>query len=125
MKATKNLVEWFEIPVTDLVRARKFYEALLNVEMKPEDMGPMKMVLFPMVKDGAGAAGALVKSEGYTPTLTGAVVYFTVESIDDTLLKAKALGGTVLLPKMGIGEYGFMAHFEDSEGNRIALWSLK
>jgi len=31
----------------------------------------------------------------------------------------------VLLPKMSIGEYGFIAHFQDSEGNRVALHAEK
>jgi predicted enzyme related to lactoylglutathione lyase len=26
--------------------------------------------------------------------------------------------------RRGIGEYGFIAHFEDSEGNRVALHSV-
>ncbi len=25
------------------------------------------------------------------------------------------------MPRMGIGEHGFIAHFEDTEGNRVAL----
>jgi predicted enzyme related to lactoylglutathione lyase len=32
-------------------------------------------------------------------------------------------GGKVLRAKTGIGEYGFVGHFEDSEGNRVALHS--
>jgi uncharacterized protein len=34
-------------------------------------------------------------------------------------------GGKITMPKTSIGENGFMAHFIDPEGNRIALHSMK
>jgi predicted enzyme related to lactoylglutathione lyase len=34
-------------------------------------------------------------------------------------------GGKIIIPKMAIGEYGFIGHFEDTEGNRIGLHSMK
>jgi predicted enzyme related to lactoylglutathione lyase len=45
--------------------------------------------------------------------------------MESTLKKVTANGGKTLMPKMGIGEDGFMAHFEESEGNRVALYSNK
>ena len=74
---------------------------------------------------GAGTAGSLVADEGYTPSHAGTVVYFEVEDIEATLARIGQQGGKTLLPKMGIGEFGFIAHFEDSEGNRVALHSDK
>lgn len=53
------------------------------------------------------------------------VVYFSVEGIDSALAKVQANGGKTLVPKMPIGEWGFIAHFKDSEGNRVALHSMK
>jgi hypothetical protein len=53
------------------------------------------------------------------------MVYFGVEDIDGTLKKVKNSGGKILNPKIGIGEYGFVGHFEDSEGNRVGLHSAK
>jgi len=46
-----------------------------------------------------------------------------VEDIEETLKKVDEKGGRILNPKKSIGEYGFVAHFEDCEGNRIALHS--
>jgi predicted enzyme related to lactoylglutathione lyase len=54
----------------------------------------------------------------------GTLVYITVADINATLAKINAKGGKTLLPRMAIGEYGFIAHFEDSEGNRVALHSV-
>jgi uncharacterized protein len=120
-----NPVNWFEIPTNDLDRAKKFYESVFGVSLTLENMGPMKMAFFPMEKEAFGATGSLVKAEGYMPSHAGTVIYFSVTDIEDTLVKVKANGGKTLVPKTAIGEYGFVAQFEDSEGNRLALHSMK
>jgi predicted enzyme related to lactoylglutathione lyase len=84
-------------------------------------MGPLKMAWFPIFQGASGATGALVKAEGYAPSHAGTLVYLTVDDIDGALARVHAGGGKTLMPKMGIGAYGFIAHFEDSEGNRVAL----
>ena len=48
-------------------------------------------------------------------------IIITVKDLEETLGRVSAGGGKVLFPKMSIGEYGFIAHFEDSAGNRVAL----
>ena len=55
------------------------------------------------------------------PSHNGTTVYLSVEAIDPTLDDIKKAGGKTLIPRTSIGEFGFMAHFEDSEGNRVAL----
>jgi predicted enzyme related to lactoylglutathione lyase len=117
-----NPVGWFEIPVRDLERARRFYENELGLELAPNKMGEMEVAWFPM-SEGPGAAGTLIKSEGYTLSHEGTMVYFSVTDIEGTLEKINANGGRTLNPKTGIGEHGFVAHFEDCEGNRGAMHS--
>ena len=116
-----NPVNWFEIPAADLERAQRFYETVLGIEMRRHDMGDLKMAWFPMVQDGDGATGTLVQNENYTPSHAGSMVYFSVQSIEEVIDRVEANGGSVLNPKSSIGEFGFVAHFEDSEGNRVAL----
>ena len=118
-----HLVNWFEIPATDLERAQAFYEAVLGVELSVQDMGDLRMAWFPMVQGGAGSAGSLVQAESFEPSHAGSMVYFSVDDIEGTLERAAAHGGKVLNGKQGIGEYGFVGHFEDSEGNRVGLHS--
>jgi uncharacterized protein len=120
-----NPVNWFEIPVADLGRAQRFYETVLGIELSRQEMGPLQMAWFPMSEGVTGATGSLVKGEGYVPSKTGTLVYFTVEDLESAQGRVAAQGGKVLLPKMSIGEYGHVAHFEDSEGNRAALHSWK
>lgn len=121
----KNPINWFEIPAVDLDRAKRFYEAVLGIEMKVSDMGHLRMAWFPMEDGAAGATGTLMQAESYVPSHEGTMVYFSVEDIEGTLERVAANGGTVLNPKKSIGEWGFVAHFEDIEGNRVALHSTK
>lgn len=119
-----NAVNWFEIPVKDIGRAKKFYEKVFGLELTPEEMGQYKMTFFPWTEGAPGAAGTLIQGETYEPSHAGTVVYFSVEDIEEALRKVSANGGRTLLPKKSIGEYGFIAHFEDTEGNRLALHSM-
>jgi len=120
-----NLANWFEIPVKDLDRAIKFYEKVFDVKLSSEEMGGMKMALFPFTQDAPGAAGALIKGESYEPSHAGTVVYFSVEDIPETLRRINANNGKTVMPKTGIGQYGFIAQYEDTEGNRLAIHSMK
>jgi len=120
----KNLVNWFEIPVNDILRAKDFYEFILECELGFQEMKMMRMATFPMIDNAPGTCGALVQSKGYTPQHSGTVIYFSVEDIEYTLKRVIQRGGNVLIPKTSIGEYGYIAHFEDCEGNQIALHSI-
>jgi predicted enzyme related to lactoylglutathione lyase len=119
-----NIANWFEVPVKDLGRATRFYEKVFDVKMTFEEMNGMKMAMFPMDQDAPGTTGALMQAETYEPSHAGTVVYFTVESIEETLRKINANGGKMFMPKTAIGQYGFIAQYEDTEGNRLALHSM-
>lgn len=119
-----NPVNWFEIPAIDMDRAKAFYQNVFGVELSTLQMGPADMALFEWNMEETGCAGALVKSEGYVPAHSGSIVYFSVPDIEGTLDTIGDNGGRTLLPKMSIGESGFIAHFEDCEGNRVALHSM-
>ena len=74
-----------------------------------------------MDMEAKGAAGTLIKGEGYTPSHDGSLVYLHVDAIDPTLALINGNGGKTLMPRTDIGQHGFIAHFEDTEGNRVAL----
>ena len=120
-----NPVNWFEIPVNDMERGKKFYEAVFGFQLTPLVMGPLTMAFFPSAQDAFGASGTLVKAESYVPSHSGTMVYFWTEDIDGTLARVEKNGGKIIRSKMSIGEYGFVGHFEDCEGNRVALHSMK
>jgi predicted enzyme related to lactoylglutathione lyase len=118
---TRNPVIYFEIPVTDLERAIKFYKAVFLFDFQREIIDHNEMALFPFYDGNTGISGALAKGEIYKPTHNGVVVYFKTENIDETLKLVVANGGQILYPKTSNGDLGYVAEFEDSEGNRIAL----
>ncbi len=116
-----TIAGYFEISVTDLARAVAFYRHVFDIELEFANIDGIEMALFPDVAGERGACGALAKGESYVPAIDGTRVYFVVPSIVQTLERAIEKGGSELYPKTSIGELGFVAEFQDCEGNRFAL----
>jgi uncharacterized protein len=124
MNEKLNPVVWFEIPVVDMERSKAFYETVFDRKLTIVSMGPRQMAMFPMEMGVPGVGGALVKEEHFVPSYAGTIVYFSVSDITGMLNRIVANKGKELIPKTSIGEYGFCAYFEDSEGNRIGLHTM-
>ena len=73
----KNAISWFELPATDLDRAQKFYEAILDIKMIPLESPHIRMRMFPIEDPMTGIGGALALAQGiYNPSATeGPIVY--------------------------------------------------
>lgn len=121
MSTRFNPVVYFEIPVIDIERAISFYSAVFNYQFEKDVIDNNEMGLFPFADQTMGISGALAKGEIYRPTKNGVVIYFKTLDIDKTLIRVINNGGSILYPKTSNGPLGFVAEFEDSEGNRIAL----
>lgn len=123
-----NVINWFEIPAKNFERACNFYGALLDGEVQQMPAGdmPLQMGFLPGTDPGSqGVGGAIVSGEGYEPTSGGSIVYLNGgDDLNTVLNRVEGAGGQVLVPKTSIGENGFIAHFIDSEGNRVALHSM-
>ncbi|MEN8788401.1 MAG: VOC family protein [Flavobacteriaceae bacterium] len=119
------MVGWFEIPVTNMDRAKTFYETVFDISISVHDLGGFLMGWFPPPKSENGATGSLVQHEMYQPSEShGVLIYFSCSDVDIELGRVVAAGGSVLKPKTAIGGgHGFSALLKDSEGNRIALHS--
>ncbi|NTV15769.1 MAG: VOC family protein [Desulfobulbaceae bacterium] len=123
-----NPVNWFEIYVQDLDRAKKFYETVLATELQKLNapFPGIEMLTFPMGDENKyGATGALVKMEGMDATGNSIIVYFGCEDCAVEEGRVVAAGGRIDKPKMSIGEYGFISLVIDTEGNMIGLHSMK
>jgi predicted enzyme related to lactoylglutathione lyase len=125
MDSTTNALNWFEIPVTDMARAKHFYQVVFSIHMDDMNMPGMEMATFPYEPNSGKASGALVKSDYHHPSKDGVVVYLNANpDMSETLDRIQAEHGEIVMPKTKISdEIGFMAFFIDSEGNRIALHS--
>jgi predicted enzyme related to lactoylglutathione lyase len=121
-----NPVAWFEIPVTDITRAKTFYDKVLNIEIQITDFSGVLMGFFPSAGEVPGATGSLVQYESYIPSHEGTLVYFSSEDVQIELDRIETAGGKIMQPKTQISEeHGYMGVFEDCEGNRVALHSSK
>ena len=120
----KNKVCFFEIPASDVNKAKAFYETVFDWKVNLEG------------NEGAMALTTTADEE-YNPTELGGInggfykrkskedhpsVGAETDSIDKTLKAVETAGGKVVTPKHPIGEWGFMADFADPEGNVMALW---
>jgi hypothetical protein len=127
MKKLNNAINWFDIPVTDMDRAVKFYSAILEVELQQLTFpNGLKISVF-LAEEGT-VTGALSCFPGqYIPTKEGSLVYLNGNpDLQAMLDKVEPAGGKILMPKSLISEHwGYMALFEDTEGNRVALHSNK
>ena len=125
MNGEVNILNWFEIPVSDTERAKKFYQEVFNIEMPTIDMMGMKMTMFPSADMNGKVSGALVEGPMHKPSAEGAVIYLNGNpDLALALSKIEAAGGKIEMPKTHISpEVGHMAFFTDSEGNRVALHS--
>jgi uncharacterized protein len=126
MDARSNTLNWFEVSVTDMDRAKKFYETVFNIKMETMDMMGMKMSMFPYENMGGKLSGALVQSNMHKPSADGAKVYFNGNpDLSVALGRVEAAGGKVIMPKTKISDdVGYMAFFMDTEGNNVAMHSI-
>ncbi|MFA6085073.1 VOC family protein [Mucilaginibacter sp.] len=124
MDPNANALNWFEIPATDIERAQRFYEGIFDMEMTPmPGMPDMKMVGFPINMDSLKVSGALVASEYHQPSAEGTLIYLNANpTIQVVIDRVENFGGKIVLPRTEITpEYGYMAFFIDTEGNRVGL----
>lgn len=120
----QNPITWFEIPVTDLDRAIKFYNAVFDGECsEPSNDGTRTTAMLPYGMIDGG--GSLTLTEGFTPSSDGVVIYLHGgDNLQVMLDRVEAAGGKVNYPKTDMGgDMGFLATFIDTEGNTLGLFS--
>jgi hypothetical protein len=118
----KNNITWFDVPVTDLDRAIRFYSAVLGSPVTKEKAGSIPIGMLP-TPDGQ-KMGCLVSGNEAKPSLNGVMIWFDVDGrLEESVTAVTANGGKILGDIHAIGDYGYRAEVQDSEGNRIALYS--
>ncbi len=123
----RNPVGWFEIYVSDIKRAKTFYEAVFMTKLEklgPEDPN-FEMWAFPGTPEAGGANGTICKMKGFEPGHNSILVYFSCEDCSVQEKRVKENGGRIQKSKESIGEYGFISLVYDTEGNMFGLHSMK
>ncbi|HVD98051.1 MAG TPA: VOC family protein [Cytophagaceae bacterium] len=124
MSANTNSLNWFEISVQDISRAKTFYETIFQIEMAGMEMMGMKYAMFPSDPESGKVNGGLAQSQMHTPSATGTLIYLNGNpDLQNVLDRVEKAGGKISMPKTSIGENGFMAFLTDTEGNTIGLHS--
>ena len=121
-----TLINWFQIPVTDIDRAVKFYSAVCQTSLERMDDERMKRAFFPHEPGNTERTGGeLVQSPNDRPSVDGVTIYLHAPGgVDAAVERAVAGGGSVCVPRMSIGEHGFIALVMDTEGNQIGLHAM-
>lgn len=117
-----EIVNWLEIPVENMERAKKFYETVFEFKIVDMEINGEIYPCFPN-KDGEGFSGALVQYDFTRPGKNGPLVYLnSYNQMDAMLNRINQAGGRVIESKKEIAPgFGFYSIFEDTEGNLLAL----
>lgn len=122
-------INWFEIPVVNLARATKFYEAMLATTLKTgtveADFDQSRMAIF--FSAAQESCGCLIEASNFKPSHDGVLVYLNAgASIQQAIDRVAPAGGEVVLDKLELPrQLGYIAHVVDTEGNRIALHAMQ
>jgi len=122
-----DALNWFEIFVSDLGKAREFYGKILGSELQvvESETNECTMALFNFNME-LGVGGCLTQGcENSKPGPGGTMIYLNVEGeLDAVLSRIPAAGGKVIRERMAIPPHGFIGIFSDLDGNIVGLHSM-
>ena len=120
-----KIINWFQIPVTDINRAVKFYGDVFKASFHRIDaMGEQHAFFALDTMETLRTGGELVQTTRNKPSQEGAIIYLNApDGVDAVLSRVASGGGKVLLAKTSIGENGWIGIILDTEGNRIGVHS--
>jgi len=117
---------WPELATSDQNAAKKFYTSLFGWTVKDTDMGPNgTYTIFTLNGKDAAAAYTLMPDmvkNGVPPNWAS---YVTVDNADQSVEKAKSLGGQLLMGPMDVMDHGRMAVLQDPQGAVFCVWQSK
>lgn len=110
---------WFEIPVTDMDRARAFYAAVLQNDLTLEESGPNPIAMFSAQE--RLASGHVYPGKPAAPG-TGPTIHLMVAApIEDAMARVTESGGKVVSAAISIPA-GTFAYCLDPDGNSFGLF---
>lgn len=116
-----NTCVWFEIPVSDLERARAFYSAVLSRELSQQEGGPNPIVAFTDMADG-GVSGHLYPGRPAAMG-TGSTIHLAApDGLDATAERVRQAGGEVVSDPIEIPS-GTFFYATDPDGNSIGFFA--
>jgi predicted enzyme related to lactoylglutathione lyase len=116
---------WIEFPVKDIERALKFYKAIFDCDGEITDDGERKTATILNMSETQPIGISLNQTANFEPSDKGAYVYLTNgdDDLSGMLAKVEGAGGKALTGKVSMGQAGFYATVQDTEGNVFGLYS--
>ncbi len=115
----------FEVPFDDAERATSFYREAFGWQLDSMPGFEYTMVTTTATdeqgrpSEPGGINGGMLRRQG---PITTPVVTIGVDDMDDALTRIEKLGGKVAIGRQPVGDMGFSAYVQDTEGNLIGLW---
>jgi predicted enzyme related to lactoylglutathione lyase len=110
---------WFEIPVTDMNRARAFYGAVLQNELALNEDGPNPIAIF--ASREPGATGHVYPGKPAVAG-TGPTVHLRVSApLEEAMERVTKHGGQVVSPVITV-PVGSFVYCLDPDGNSFGLF---
>ena len=123
-------VNLFNLPVDNMTRAKEFFSKTFGWGFMATGMDGDHhfATTVPTDENGiptepGGINGGLLQRGTYEQQV--ASIFIKVKSIDDTIDKVKTNGGKLILAKVPIADFAYLAQIKDTEGNLISLWEDK
>lgn len=121
MKMPKDTIVWFEIPVSNLDNAKKFYESVMQTELVKQEMGGGVSLIFPVEDMKTGVSGHLY--EGKPATDNGTTIHFDAPvPLEESLERLVKAGGKIISEEVEIPS-GKFVYCQDPDGNSISLFN--
>ncbi len=110
-------VNYFEIPCDAPEKTMDFFEKVFHWTF--QRFGNQEYWFAKTGKEGPGINGAVSKRRHPNQPITNAI---SVGDIDEAITLIKKHGGQIKVPKTAIPSMGWLAFFNDPDGNIHGLW---
>jgi predicted enzyme related to lactoylglutathione lyase len=115
---------WNELMTNNTTKAKEFYTGLFGWSTEDHNFGQGNYTMLKLGETGIGGIMQIPQGqEKFIPPHW--MSYINVNNIDNTVTKAKSLGGKVKMDVTQVGDFGRFAVIEDPTGAHIAFWESK
>ncbi len=122
MTTPANAAVWFEIPVTDMEKAKAFYGAVLMTALSDQNDGPNPMAVFAYGGGENAVSGHLYPGKPATDGNGITVHLAAIDNVEAAMGRVEAAGGKVVSPIIDIPA-GRFVYCRDPDGNSIGIFS--
>ena len=109
----------FEIPADNPDRAQKFYTSVFGWKVQKFPGYPVDYRLVTAGDEKEPGINGAIMARGQEKSVIDTI---GVPDIDAYIKKIEKAGGKIVLPKSAIPGVGYMAYFQDTEGNKLGIY---